>query len=94
MCMPFNVPITMIVQDRYAVERSLPPIDASQDWTLISGEEVDGYTIIRFARSWVTCDDKDRDITVRVHIFTDPTLHSYDLKQYEDSLYMTTSPVL
>ena len=46
------------------MEESLPPIDDSQDWTVVNGEEVDGYTIIHFTRSWVTCDDRDRDITV------------------------------
>ena len=43
---------------------SLPPIDDSQDWTVVNGQEADGYTVIHFTRSWVTCGDRDRDITV------------------------------
>ena len=42
-------------------------MDMSQDWFLIDGSESDGYTVLRFTRDWVTCDDKDRDIEV-VHI--------------------------
>ena len=52
------------MQDRYADAQALPPVDASQDWTLVDGEEEDGYTILRFTRPWVTCDDRDRDIEV------------------------------
>lgn len=53
------------VQDRHAIGRFLPPIDESQDWTLISGEEQNGRTIIEFSRPFLSCDDEnDMDITV------------------------------
>ena len=51
-------------QDRYADAQSRPPVDAQQDWFLISGEEGDGYTILMFSRNWTTCDDRDREIVV------------------------------
>ena len=57
---------TMSMQDRYAEGRFLPPIDPSQDWFLVSGEEEGGYTILEFTRNWTTCDDRDVNIQVRV----------------------------
>jgi len=51
-----------ILQDRYAEGRYLPPIDASQDWFLVSGEEEGGYTILEFTRNLTTCDSKDLNI--------------------------------
>ena len=56
---------TQYLQDRFAVQQSLPPIDSSQDWFLVRGMEDGGYTILEFTRNWTTCDDKDRDILVR-----------------------------
>lgn len=53
-----------ILQDRYAEGRYLPPIDASQDWFLVSGEEEGGYTILEFTRNLTTCDSKDLNIEV------------------------------
>jgi len=54
----------ILAQDRYAVQQALPPIDARQDWFLVSGEEAGGYTILEFTRNWTTCDDRDRNILV------------------------------
>jgi len=54
----------LYLQDRYAVQQALPPIDPSQDWFLVSGEETGGYTILEFTRNWTTCDERDRDIQV------------------------------
>jgi len=48
--------------DRFAIDRYLPPIDESQDWFLVSGEEENGYTILEFTRKLITCDDKDLTI--------------------------------
>ena len=56
-----------VVQDRYADAQAPPPIDASQDWTLVAGEEEDGYTVLQFTRPWITCDDRDRNIEVSLH---------------------------
>ena len=52
------------MQDRYAESRALPSVDDSQDWSLIRGKEKNGYTILEFTRSLITCDEKDLDITV------------------------------
>ena len=53
-----------ILQDRFAVDRYLSPVDESQDWFLVSGEEENGHTILEFTRNLTTCDDKDLDIKV------------------------------
>ena len=52
------------LQDRFAFQQALPPIDPSQDWFLVRGMEDGGYTILEFTRNWTTCDDRDRDIEV------------------------------
>lgn len=52
------------MQDRYALDRYLPPIDASQDWHLVNGSEENGATVLEFTRKFTTCDDKDLDIKV------------------------------
>ena len=54
----------LLPKDRYAEGRYLPPIDASQDWFLVSGEEDGGYTILEFTRNLTTCDDKDLNVEV------------------------------
>ena len=57
--------IIHLTQDRYAFEQLLPPVDAKQDWDLISGENENGVTTLQFWRKWVTCDELDQDIGVR-----------------------------
>ena len=52
------------MQDRFAVDRYLPPVDESQDWFLVSGEEENGYTILEFTRNLTTCDKYDLVIKV------------------------------
>jgi hypothetical protein len=47
-------------------------VDPQQDWTLIRGENANGYTVLEFWRKWVTCDERDRDILVT------KTLHYWD----------------
>ena len=56
-----------ILQDHFAIDRYLPPVDESQDWFLVSGEEENGYTILEFTRSLTSCDQNDLDI--KVHNF-------------------------
>ena len=56
--------IMTALQDRFAIDRSLPPIDESQDWFLISGDEENGCTILEFTRKLTTCDDNDLEIKV------------------------------
>lgn len=48
--------------------RALPPIDKSQDWFLISGEEENGFTVLEFSRNLTTCDPKDLEIKVALHV--------------------------
>ena len=54
----------MYLQDRFAFQQALPPIDPRQNWFLVRGMEDGGYTILEFTRNWTTCDDRDRDIEV------------------------------
>ncbi len=62
-CMHVLVPDYM--QDRFATGRSLPPVDAMQDWILEAGEQENGFTILAFRRNLVTCDEQfDREIQV------------------------------
>ena len=56
--------ISFILQDRFAIDRFLPPVDESQDWFLVSGEEENGYTILEFMRHLSSCDQNDLDIKV------------------------------
>ena len=55
---------TAILQDCFATDRYLPPVDESQDWFLVSGEEENGHTVLEFTRNLTTCDDNDLDIKV------------------------------
>lgn len=54
----------LLLQDRFATDRFLPPIDESQDWILVSGEEENGFTILEFTRDLITCDDNDLEVKV------------------------------
>ena len=54
----------VFLQDRFAFKQSRPPIDPQQDWFIISGENMDGYTVLQFWRKWITCDERDRNIQV------------------------------
>ena len=44
------------MQDRFAIGHYQPPVDPSQDWFLVSGEEENGYTILEFTRNLTSCD--------------------------------------
>ncbi|XP_019644850.1 PREDICTED: DBH-like monooxygenase protein 1 [Branchiostoma belcheri] len=55
--------------DRYAEAQGQPPVDESQDWELVSGNENGTHTVLRFNRRLTTCDVRDRvinDDTMRV----------------------------
>lgn len=54
----------MCIQDRFATSRNSPAIDDQQDWELEDGYEEDGFTVLKFTRKYITCDDKDLPITV------------------------------
>ena len=54
------------MQDRYAFEQRLPPVDPQQDWNLVGGENENGVTTLEFWRKLITCDELDRDIEVRI----------------------------
>ncbi|XP_064399035.1 DBH-like monooxygenase protein 2 homolog [Halichondria panicea] len=75
-------------KDRYATGRFLPPVDLSQDWFLVSGEEENGYTILEFTRNLTSCDMNDLNIeadTARViwsYRSSDPTSES-DIRGHE-----------
>ncbi|EDV25402.1 uncharacterized protein TRIADDRAFT_55461 [Trichoplax adhaerens] len=47
------------LQDRYATGRTLPELDSSQDYKLVSGSESNGTTAIKFWRKFDTGDTKD-----------------------------------
>lgn len=79
---------SVFFHDRYADDQVLPPIDQSQDWSLLRGQEVDGHTVLEFTRSWVTCDNRDRDIadnTARVVY----SWHSNDPADADSAMYHT-----
>lgn len=56
--------VHILLQDRYAFGQSRPPVDPQQDWTLLRGENMNGYTVLEFWRKWVTCDERDRNVLV------------------------------
>ena len=87
-----NLLLTYLLQDRFAETWATPPIDKQQDWTLLTADEEDGYTILEFTRKLITCDNRDLDITVRcyescvtVDPFSDVWMMSCSLKLLESS---------
>ena len=61
-----NTKSYVFLQDRYAYGRYTPPIDPIQNWFLTNAEIEDGYTVLEFYRNFITCDDCDLDILVRI----------------------------
>ncbi|BFZ05906.1 hypothetical protein BsWGS_08945 [Bradybaena similaris] len=51
-------------KDRYANGNSVPDVDASQDWFLLSAAEIGEYTVLKMVRKLDTCDPVDRAILV------------------------------
>ena len=53
------------MKDAYATENTQPIQDSVQNLVLIDAAELDGYTIIKFKRKFITGDSQnDIDITV------------------------------
>ena len=50
------------LQDRYAFARTVPSLDASQDWELQGAIEEGGFTTLQFERVLDTCDEDDLSI--------------------------------
>ena len=54
------------MQDRYADEKAIPPIDEQQDYKLEGFQESGGKTLLKFTRKFDTCDPRDRKLEVCV----------------------------
>ncbi|CAD5112484.1 DgyrCDS1700 [Dimorphilus gyrociliatus] len=67
-------------EDRHAVGNSEPRLDKSQDWRLLSGQEKEHYTILKFERNLRTCDPQDRDINDE----TTRLIWSYNIEDPKD----------
>jgi hypothetical protein len=53
------------LKDCYAAGRSAPVSDLQQDYILLDGAEIEGYTILKFKRKLNTCDDiNDKEIKI------------------------------
>merc|ERR1719229_17329 len=83
---------TVYLQDRYTESRSYPLYDIQQDLTLISGEEINGITRIRFMRPKISCDPNKQDLsfnegtTRMIYAWnkdTDPTQEYFDADSIE-----------
>lgn len=57
------------IEDRYAIGFVTPILDDCQDWKLVSGEEVDGWTIVEFSRK-IQATDTIQDRTIVAGIIT------------------------
>ena len=57
--------LIFILKDVFATSYSKLDVDATQDFSLIEGAELNGYTILKFKRFLKPCDAKNREITVR-----------------------------
>lgn len=53
------------LKDCHATGKYAPTEDPQQDYILIDGIEVDGYTILKFKRKLITC-DKSNDKEIKV----------------------------
>ena len=55
------------LKDCYALGQSRPIEDLKQDLFLIDAAEINGYTIFKYKRKLVTCDEmNDKDIKVKI----------------------------
>jgi hypothetical protein len=50
--------------DTYATAEEAPLVDAKQDFNLIDAKQIDGYTILKFSRKFITC-DKQNDFEIK-----------------------------
>ena len=53
------------LKDCYANGKVVPTIDPQQNYDLLDGAEVNGYTILKFKRKLLTC-DRDYDMDIKV----------------------------
>jgi len=67
----------LLLQDRFADVRSLPPIDEQQDYELTGFQESGGKTVLKFKRKFDTYDPRGRKL--EVSISTKPWLKPVDL---------------
>ena len=68
LCWCSSVAYCITLQDRFAFDRSLPPLDPIQNVRLISAREEDGTTTLEFRRKLEACERRDHSIEVRMHI--------------------------
>ncbi|RUS81877.1 hypothetical protein EGW08_010347 [Elysia chlorotica] len=84
--------------DRHADGHFLPAKDASQDWTLISGQESGDYTMLKMVRKLDTCDDQDLPImpgtTRLIYAYSPNDPASDDAISYHGSTRGTKSVLL
>eukprot|EP01084_Bolivina_argentea_P203363 347353_1 len=69
------------LQDRHTKGWTYPILDQKQDLTMVEGEQVDGYTRIRFIRPKFSCDDNDESLskgTTRIIYAWSPTTDPSD----------------
>ena len=52
------------MKDCHSNDQVPPIIDEKQDYVLLDGAEIDGYTILKLKRKLLTCDSNDADIKV------------------------------
>jgi hypothetical protein len=52
------------LKDCHSNDKVTPIIDEKQDYVLLDGAEIDGYTILKLKRKLLTCDSNDADIKV------------------------------
>ena len=52
----------LFLQDRYADEKAIPPIDEQQDYKLEGFQESNGKTLLKFTRKFDSCDPRDRKL--------------------------------
>ena len=56
----------LLLQDRFADAKTLPPIDKQQDYELTGFQESGGKTVLKFKRKFDTCDSRDRKLEVSI----------------------------
>lgn len=54
------------LKDCHAESKTRPILDKQQDYILLDGAEIDGYTILKFKRKLITCDLAD-DKNIKVN---------------------------
>ncbi len=60
----------LLLQDRFADKKALPPIDEQQDYELTGFQESGGKTVLKFKRKFDTCDPRDIKLEVSISILS------------------------